>query len=375
MTKKSKYILYGIILVSFLFLIYIMVNYGNGLIGNWAESLFIDSYYDANGAQHTIFNWLTFKAFLLLLGALIICLIVIATFLLTRHFTKINQVNTIKKLSENIDLFMKSDLTDANFFPEEFSQIGFTMAKVKAQQITQEEKIKKENQQKQDLITYLAHDLKTPLSSVIGYLNLLQEAPDLPIELRAKYTNIVLEKAYRLEQLTNEFFEISRYSLHTLALNETSFSLSLLLEQVIEEMYPLLEGKQQQISLINEAKTTQITGDADQLSRVFDNLLKNASTYGNPHSTIGIGVTEDQDVLHIAIKNEGAKLSEQQLTKVFQKFYRIDHSRSSKTGGSGLGLAIAKQIVEAHGGKISAKSDEKQTTFEVQLPLKKNTAE
>lgn len=375
MTKKSRYILYGVILISFLFLVYIMINYGNGLIGNWAESLFISTYYDANGAQHTIFNWLTFKAFLLLLGALIICLIVIATFLLTRYFTKTNQTNTIKKLSENIDLFMKSDLTDANFFPEEFSQIGFTMAKVKAQQITQEEKIKKENQQKQDLITYLAHDLKTPLASVIGYLNLLQEAPDLPIELRAKYTNIVLEKAYRLEQLTNEFFEISRYSLHTLALNETSFNLSLLLEQVTEEMYPLLEAKQQRVSLINEAKTTQINGDADQLSRVFDNLLKNASTYGNPHSTIEIEIKEDQEALHIAVKNDGPKLSEQQLTKVFQKFYRIDHSRSSKTGGSGLGLAIAKQIVEAHGGTISAKSDEKQTTFEVQLPLKQDTAE
>jgi two-component system sensor histidine kinase VanS len=224
-------------------------------------------------------------------------------------------------------------------------------------------------QRKNDLVIYLAHDLKTPLTSVIGYLSLLTEAPDMPTLQRAKYTKIALDKALRLEQLINEFFEITRYNLQTILLNKQEINLSYMLMQMADELYPLLtpSGK---TAVVNAEENINIYGDPDKLARVFNNIMKNAIAYGYPNSTINItaGIVGDEAV--ITFSNAGNTLPSHKLNTIFDKFYRLDEARSSNTGGSGLGLAIAKSIIVSHGGSIGVESSNQITVFTVKLPVK-----
>lgn len=242
-----------------------------------------------------------------------------------------------------------------------------------------EEKIKKElkfkqyvaneaEQRKNDLVVYLAHDLKTPLTSIIGYLSLLDENPDFSVEYRAKYTGIALDKAYRLEQLINEFFDITRFNLQSFPLENNHIDLSLLLRQMAEEFYPVLKEKNLTCTVKAEDKVN-IIGDSDKLSRVFDNLMRNASNYYYEGTNIEINVFKKDENAVVTFINQGDKIEKEKLDMIFEKFFRADTSRTIKTGGTGLGLAIAKQIVERHGGTITAKSNEKYTIFTVSLPL------
>ena len=225
-----------------------------------------------------------------------------------------------------------------------------------------------EMQRKSDLITYLAHDLKTPLASVIAYLNLMDESPDLPPSQRAKYVGIALDKAYRLEQLIGELFEIIRFNLQTITLSEERINLKFMLEQLADEFFPILLPQGKHISVSCE-ESFVLRGDSDKLARVFNNILKNAAAYSCDHSEIAVSARLKGDSVEIAFRNQGDPIPKQKQEVIFEKFYRLDASRASKTGGAGLGLAIAKEIVEAHGGTISVKSDADETVFTVSLPL------
>lgn len=224
-------------------------------------------------------------------------------------------------------------------------------------------------QRKNDLVVYLAHDIKTPLTSVIGYLSLLEEAPDMPVEQRAKYMKITLDKAFRLEQLINEFFEITRYNLQTILLDKQEINLSYMLLQLADEFYPLLSptGKTAEVTAPDNLI---IQADTDKLARVFNNIMKNAIAYGYPGSKIEITATLRDDNAVITFSNRGNTIPAHKLETIFDKFFRLDDARSTNTGGSGLGLAIAKSIVIAHGGSINAESKEERTVFTVVLPMK-----
>ena len=225
-------------------------------------------------------------------------------------------------------------------------------------------------QRKNDLVMYLAHDLKTPLASVIGYLNLLKDAEDIPEETRKKYLDITLQKSERLEDLINEFFEISRFNLSNVTLDYQTIDLTRMLEQTIFEFQPMLQerGLSCKLQLSNPA---MLKCDPDKLQRVFDNLLRNAVSYSYPDSEIKISFSEiktDPQVISLDFTNTGKTIEKEKLDRIFEQFYRVDASRST-TGGSGLGLAIAKQIIELHGGTISATSADERTVFSVTLPL------
>lgn len=222
-------------------------------------------------------------------------------------------------------------------------------------------------QQKNDLIVYLAHDLKTPLTSVIGYLSLLVEAPDMPAAQRAKYTGIALDKAYRLEDLIDEFFEITRFNLQNIVINEERVDLTMMLNQLTDEFFPELGDKKLHIDQEIQDELW-VMGDRDKLARVLDNLLRNAVHYSTPGTAICLTAKEKPGKVIISLDNEGKDIPAHKLQHLFEKFYRLDESRRSDTGGAGLGLAIAKEIVERHKGKISVTSGGGHTVFTVQLP-------
>ena len=240
---------------------------------------------------------------------------------------------------------------------------------LKKESMENEKKAIQQEQHKIDMLAYLAHDIRTPLASVIGYLCLLDET-DLPEDLRKKYTKITLEKAYRLEKLINEFFDITKLNQSYQSLHKEDISLLYLLEQMKEEFYPLLSRRQQDL-LIQIDEKTHIYGDPEKIARVFNNIIKNAMYYGYENSTITITSIDDQIYTHIFFKNQGPTIPQDKLEMIFEQFYRLDESRSSQTGGTGLGLSIAKMIMNQHQGFIKVKSQNEITTFEVILPHRK----
>lgn len=229
---------------------------------------------------------------------------------------------------------------------------------------------REEEQRRQDLVAFLAHDLKTPLTSVVGYLTLLRDAPGLDGEQRAKYTGIALDKARRLEELLAEFFDITRMDLDSGAGERCPIQLSMLLEQLTDEFYPLFAEKELQCT-VEIGRRLMTFGDPDKLARVFDNVLRNAVSYSSPGGRVEIRAKKAGGLAQVVIRNEGLEIPEEELTNIFQKFYRLDAARSSRTGGAGLGLAIAKEIVELHGGTIQAESNGCFTSFMISLPLYK----
>lgn len=222
-------------------------------------------------------------------------------------------------------------------------------------------------QRKNDLIVYLAHDLKTPLTSVIGYLTLLRDEPQISQELRCRYTEIALDKAERLEELISEFFDITRFNLTALTLETERLHLSRMLEQLASEFHPILAERELRWSL-NIAPDIMLAGDADKLARAFDNLIRNAVNYSYAGTEISLYAQTEADMVKIMIKNSGKTIPPDKLSHIFEQFYRADATRSSATGGAGLGLAIAKEIVELHGGTITAASANECTIFIVTLP-------
>ncbi len=222
---------------------------------------------------------------------------------------------------------------------------------------------------KNDLVVFLAHDLKTPLTSVVAYLTMLDSHPDMPVEEREHYTHIALEKSIRLGALIDEFFEITKFNLQNIELELMELNLTMMLEQLVDELYGVLQQKKL-ICEVDAEDDLMINADPDKLARVFDNILKNAIAYCDLSSTIHISAKRTDSGIEIVFANKGRYIPKEKLNIIFEKFYRLDEARHSETGGAGLGLAIAKQIVELHQGSIRAESDEEETRFIVNLPDK-----
>ena len=204
------------------------------------------------------------------------------------------------------------------------------------------------------------------------------------MEQREKYVHITLEKAGRLEQLINEFFEITRYNIQEIVLEKEKIDLYYMLVQMLEEFYPVLEEKGNR-AVLHSSEDVSVYGDPVKLARVFNNILRNAIAYSYRDTQIDIFVEEiykegaeigsqqeTQGALPektvICFQNRGKTIPKEKLSAIFDKFYRMDEARNSDTGGAGLGLAIAKEIVVRHGGRIYAESEREQVAFWVELP-------
>lgn len=251
--------------------------------------------------------------------------------------------------------------------PPELAEVQNELNLAREQSLNSLQLAREAEQRKNELIVYLAHDLKTPLTSVIGYLNLLADEPQISAELRARYTGIALEKAERLEELINEFFDITRFSLTTQVMEPERTNLTRMLEQLSSEFTPILKERGLTIQT-KFAPDIEIMCDRDKLSRVLDNLLRNAINYSYADTEIYLSMEWCDATVRILVKNRGRTIPPEKLARIFDQFFRIDSARASATGGAGLGLAIAKELVELHGGRIFADSENETITFTVLLP-------
>lgn len=349
-----------IIAVVFIFCLYSFVLYGN--VANSMISLFQHifrmDYHEAYNLYHETFR--KYMDWILIIAIIVTFFVVFRIYLnwFAKYFEEINK---------GIDTLIDEGKGEISLSPE----LAVTEKKINTIKHTLEKRkldAQLAEQRKNDLIVYLAHDLKTPLASVIGYLNLLHDERQISDELREKYLSISLGKAERLEDLINEFFEIAKFNLSNITLQYSRINLTRLLEMLIYEFQPMMKERNLNCKLCIK-EDTMLRCDANKIQRVFDNLLRNAVIYSYEGTEINISVTKQDGSILLLFTNHGDVIPEDKLERIFEQFYRLDAARNTSSGEAGLGLAIAKQIVELHHGTITAKSENEITAFKVILPL------
>lgn len=376
--KYWKYLRFIIVPIALLVLCVILYQLldvvSMGVLADWFDKMFLyETCTETEGGEILItrnISWYGVKTFLfeVLLGCVMFgswLLIVIIDIGKRRVRRK-----HAHQIATYLHRFLLTDEPIPLEMPQEDSEVFSKIAEIRLEMNRNETLLREEAQRKNDLITYLAHDLKTPLTSVIGYLTLLSDEPNLPVQQRERYVGIATKKAERLEELTTELFEITRYNLSRIELQTEEVNLSRMLAQIVSEFTPLLTEKLLSIRT-DIAQDILYTCDIDKVERIIDNLIRNAVNYSYPSSEIQISLKCDGSAVQMIFKNRGKTIPPEKLNRIFEQFYRLDSSRSSTTGGSGLGLAIARQLIEAHGGRISAESAHENICFTVTLPLKK----
>lgn len=314
----------------------------------------------------TFVDWRPVKQLFLAFSLFLVFAVTLICYFSYRYVSR----KKIARIAEGIQLFFsQSEASSTGSLA-----IDHELLKIKDSMNRNEALLKEETQRTKDLITYLAHDLKTPLASVIGYLNLLLDTKNLTNEQMTQSLTIALEKSERLETLMNEFFDITRFNLQDIQLYQRELDFVFLLKQIQEEFYPLLKEKEQTICY-SGPESLKLKADSEQLARVLNNLLKNAIAYAPDQTTITMQLTVDEQAATFILANQSEPIEQEQLEALFEKFYRLDQARSTKTGGAGLGLAIAKEIILAHQGTIRAASKNNEIQMIVTLPLATNQHE
>jgi len=260
----------------------------------------------------------------------------------------------------NIQLEIKGD--------DEFSQMASLLNQMAGDIADLMDRERESERSKNELITNVAHDLRTPLTSVIGYLELLKnETTVLPQEKREHYVKITYQKAKHLERLIEDLFGFTKLNYGKISMNVTRVDILQLLTQLLDEFYPMFAEHDMHYEIYSNVRTIPMNGDGNLLARLFENLISNAVKYGKEGKIVHVYARLEEQVVTISVVNYGYVISKEDLAHIFDKFYRVDQSRTSSTGGTGLGLAIAKNIVELHGGIMEARSDLDGTVFEVRL--------
>ena len=224
-------------------------------------------------------------------------------------------------------------------------------------------------QANKDMIACVAHDLRTPLTSIIGYLQLATDTKKYTLEERQKYACIAMRKANRMQGLIEELFNYTKLMSGEISLHRSSIDIVKLVEQMAEEFYPLFMENNLEYSLKQNVYSLVMEVDGELIARAVSNLISNAVKYGKDGKTVYIEIEKYEKELQIRVTNFGLIIPEESLEHIFDKFYRVEHSRSSQTGGTGLGLNIAQEIAILHGGKITVKSGIKGTCFTIALPI------
>lgn len=225
---------------------------------------------------------------------------------------------------------------------------------------------------KNELITSVAHDLRTPLTSILGYMEYLSMDKKMDEATKEKYIHVVYLKARRLQKLIEDLFSFTKLNYGKIAMKMGKVDIVMLLNQLLEDFYPSFAEKNLDCEFSCAESAILIDADGNLIARLFDNLINNAVKYGAEGKLIRVEAEKDHEQVVVRVINYGYIIPREDLDKIFNKFYRVEQSRSENTGGTGLGLAIVKNVVDMHRGKISVKSDLDGTVFEVRLNISFN---
>ena len=304
-----------------------------------------------------------------LIAAMVLVLIGIVIFSISFFVLENWKINFISDVYHGIRRLADGDL-DAHVEivgDDEFSEIALEVNHLGEKIKDLIEKERKSEKTKHELITNIAHDLRTPLTSIIGYVELLHTNDTLTDEQRKQYTTIVLTKAKRLESLIEDLFGLTKLNYGKITMNIEQIDIVKLLGQLLEEAYPSFMENNLEYEIQTNEKKIVINGDGNLLARLFDNIISNAVKYGKDGKKVQVIIVGEENFVTVRIINFGKIIPEEEIPLIFDKFYRVEQSRSEETGGTGLGLAIAKDITELHGGTIYAESSLKGTEFIVKL--------
>lgn len=347
-------------------------------------------------------NWLPAICLFLLFGCLLIAWL---------NFLKIARL--MAEVAEAVSAIYR-DREAAVQLPRELKEMENQLNQIRIQAEADRQQAHETNQRKDDMLMYMAHDLKTPLTSVIGYLTLLNDEPDIPETTRQRYLGVVLKKALRLEELINGFFEITRFNFSHMILEKSYVNMSMMVNQILYEFQPVFAEKRLQFTF-EAPEEVYVYCDVEKMERVYDNLFKNVANYSYTDTQIRVflsekipaetrqrmlegqeagqniapetaetgrnvmpGQTEEkQDAtgvrkasggMRLIVENHGRTIPREKLEHLFEQFFRLDSSRDSHTGGSGLGLAVVKEIIQLHGGTVVCESENEIIRFIVELP-------
>lgn len=347
-------------------------------------------------------NWLPAICLFLLFGCLLIAWL---------NFLKIARL--MAEVAEAVSAIYR-DREAAVQLPRELKEMENQLNQIRIQAEADRQQAHETNQRKDDMLMYMAHDLKTPLTSVIGYLTLLNDEPDIPETTRQRYLGVVLKKALRLEELINGFFEITRFNFSHMILEKSYVNMSMMVNQILYEFQPVFAEKRLQFTF-EAPEEVYVYCDVEKMERVYDNLFKNVANYSYTDTQIRVclsekipaetrqrmlegqeagqniapetaetgrnvmpGQTEEkQDAagvrkvsggMRLIVENHGRTIPREKLEHLFEQFFRLDSSRDSHTGGSGLGLAVVKEIIQLHGGTVACESENEIIRFIVELP-------
>ncbi len=318
---------------------------------------------------HSIRHWnkdtlMAVMFIILLLGFL---LFIFYFLLLTRRITK--DMSYISSYISNIASGdMEIQITGINREDE----IGEVVTQVNRMHSEIERLMKSERealQANKEMITCVAHDLRTPLTSIIGYLQLATDVEKYPVEERQKYASIAMRKADRMQGLIEELFSYTKLMSGEITLHRSSIDIVKLVEQMTEEFYPLFMENNLEYTLEQNVYSLILDVDGELIARAVSNLISNAVKYGKDGKAVYIELEKYDSELQIRVTNFGLIIPEDSVEHIFDRFYRVESSRSSQTGGTGLGLNIAQEIAVLHGGKITVRSGINGTCFTIALPI------
>lgn len=304
----------------------------------------------------------------IVLGYVLVGIVIFAvTFLLLQE----KSISYISRISDAMSNISEGDLNTSVevIGDDEFASMAENLNKMVEDLRNLMDKEREAERSKNELITNVAHDLRTPLTSIIGYLELLSGKVQMPPEMQRKYIDIAYSKAKRLEKLIEDLFGFTKLNYGKISMHMAKVDIIKLLSQLLEESYPNFADKGLSYELQSNVPAKVITADGNLLARLFDNLINNAIKYGADGKRVIVKVTAGSSSVQVSVTNYGYVIPAEELPLIFEKFYRVEQSRSTHTGGTGLGLAIVKNIVDMHGGTITVNSDLNGTVFTVTLQV------
>ncbi len=305
-----------------------------------------------------------------LIFAALLILSSVAVFILIFHLLTRRRMNYLEEITSVLERISEGDLSARVpvRYDDEFSVIADCINRMALDLELLKQADDENEKRKNNLITNVAHDLRTPLTSIIGYLDILNTRV-LDEENRRKYTKIAWDKALRLQAMIEDLFSFTKLSYGQMPIRRERLDLVRLLRQQIDEFYPQFREQQLTCDFESEMPEAMIDADGSLIARAFENLLSNAVKYGRDGKVVRMLVKKKDDKVSVSVINYGIVIPSESIPFIFEKFYRVEGSRDTSFGGTGLGLSIAKAIIERHGGTISAQSSLEGTVFEVMLPL------